>query len=130
MSDVRVPRLNSLDIVGRLTQQPRLAYTEIGTPAAKFRIAYSERVGGEDVVHFFSGIAYGNVAELLCEMEKGTPILILVKIIKQTRVMKRSGAKRSSVKIQAYSIQPLAKTEEDTTCILHSGVVLEIGRLN
>lgn len=59
--------MNSVQIVGRLTRDPEVRYTDGGTTIARFNVAVDRRFKkeGEDNADFISCVAFGKTAEFI-----------------------------------------------------------------
>lgn len=59
--------MNSVQLVGRLTKDPDVRYTDGGTSIARFTIACDRRFkkDGEDSADFISCVAFGKTAEFM-----------------------------------------------------------------
>jgi single-strand DNA-binding protein len=107
--------INKVFIIGRLTRDAELKYTEAGMPVSKFSIACNEkRKKGEewvDEVNFFDIVLWGKTAESLAQyLVKGKQIAIDGKM-KQERWQDRdTGNNRSKVVVTAETIQLLGGT--------------------
>jgi len=102
--------LNSISLVGRLTKDAELKFTNSGTAVAELGIAVNESVKRgdvwEDEASFFNCQLWGKRAESLAQyLTKGTRIAIDGRL-KQSR-WEVEGQKRSSVGIKIGSIQLL-----------------------
>ncbi len=85
--------MNSANLVGRLTKDPELKYTQSGKPVATFRIAIN-RVYGKDKeeADFINIVAWGKLAENTANyMEKGLLVAVAGRI--QTRNFQGSEGK-------------------------------------
>ena len=69
--------LNSVNLVGRLTEDPSLEYTKSGTARANFSIAVNSYNGEEEETTFVPITCWGNQAESSAEyLDKGSQIAI------------------------------------------------------
>ena len=107
--------LNNVVIVGRLTKDQELAYTNTGTAIGKLSIASnrSEKKGDgwEDYPNFFDCVLIGKRAESLSQyLTKGVQIAINGEL-KQER-WEKDGQTRSAIRIQVNSIQLLSKPNQ------------------
>lgn len=59
--------MNTVQLVGRLTRDPEVRYTDSGTSIARFSVACDRRFNreGEDSADFISCVAFGKTAEFL-----------------------------------------------------------------
>ncbi|OGC94317.1 MAG: hypothetical protein A2142_05905 [candidate division Zixibacteria bacterium RBG_16_48_11] len=106
----KLPSLNKVLIIGNLTKDPELRYTQAGVSVVNFKIAsskkYKDSLGTprEDVCHI-GVVAWQKLAESCKDyLHKGSTVLIegeLRSRIKETA----DGAKRNFVEIKAFHIQ-------------------------
>ena len=107
--------LNSVVLVGRLTRDMELKYTQSGTALGSLSIAVGKKrkQGDEwiDEVSFFDVTLWGKQAESLSQyLVKGKQIGVLGEL-KQER-WEQDGQKRSKVAINAQTVQLLGGKEE------------------
>lgn len=73
-------KMNKFIILGRLTADPEIRYTNEGKAVARFNFAVNRRFHkeGETEADFFSCVAFGKIAETFekCSISKGTKLLI------------------------------------------------------
>ncbi len=99
--------LNSVVLVGRLTNNPEARATGSGLLVSTFSIAVNEFFKGEKTVSFFNIETFGTTAEMIRDKtQKGTLIAIEGQL-KQERWHANSGESRSKVVIRAQKIQIL-----------------------
>jgi single-strand DNA-binding protein len=113
--------INHVVIVGRLTRDPDLSYTQSGSAVCRFSVAVNRSSGPaaegqEDTTSFFNVVAWNKTAELCKEyLSKGKQVGIDGRL-QQRRWSGTDGAKRSSVEIVANNVQffgpPAARTGE------------------
>ena len=112
----RMPNLNQVLMVGRLTRDPELRHTAGGTPVANFTLALNRRFrdpSGEfrEEASFINIVAWQKLAELCGEyLKKGSPVLV------EGRLTSRSwetqdGQKMNVVEVRARRVQFLARPE-------------------
>jgi len=109
--------LNSISLVGRLTKDAELKFTNSGTAVAELGIAVNESVkrgdAWEDEASFFNCQLWGKRAESLAQyLIKGTRIAIEGRL-KQSRWKDKEGQNRSSVGIKIGNIQLLGDGKRD-----------------
>lgn len=92
--------LNSVCMLGRITQDLELKNSSSGFSYLNFSIANSKRSkDGEDEVSFFKLVAFGKIAETIFNyFSKGDRILIQGEL-KQNRYTDKEGVKKSDVSI-------------------------------
>ncbi|MBN8219145.1 MAG: single-stranded DNA-binding protein [Spirochaetes bacterium] len=97
--------LNVIMIVGRLTRDPELSYTQNNTPMCRFSIA-NNRGNQEGDVNFFDVVAWNKTAEVVHQVvRKGSQVAIEGKLKQNKFVDKTTGQNRSVVNIIASSVQ-------------------------
>jgi single-strand DNA-binding protein len=102
--------INKVMIVGRLTRDAELMYTNSGYALCKFSIAVNRRVKKNDQwideANYFDLNLWGKRGEALNQyLQKGTQVAIEAQL-KQER-WEKDGAKRSKVTLEAQNIQLL-----------------------
>lgn len=102
---------NSLTIVGNLTADPELRYTQNGLPVVNLTIAQTERVfdrqtnqhkDGETV--FMRGTAWREMAEHIAESFKKGQRVIATGKLKQNNYKDREGNDRTSIELEIVEI--------------------------
>lgn len=100
---------NTITLVGNLTREPELRFTQSGLPVANFGVAVNRLVGkGDDrreEVSFFDVTAWDSLAMNVNDLPKGTRVIV------QGRLQQRTwetdeGEKRSKVEIVADEVGP------------------------
>jgi single-strand DNA-binding protein len=91
-------------IVGNLTRDPELRFTPSGLAVASLSVAVNRKRGEEEVVSFFDVTAFGTLAENVCELGKGTRVIVVGRL--EQRSWEQDGNKRSKVELVADSIGP------------------------
>jgi len=110
VKEERVNDTNNVTLVGRLTRDAELKYTNSGAAVTKFSIAVNERrkkgEQWEDEANFFDVTLWGKSAEAVTQyLTKGKQIAVTGKL-KQNR-WEQDGQARSKVEIVAFSVQLL-----------------------
>ena len=108
--------LNFVSIIGRLTKEPELKYTQSGTAVLGLSVAVnrSQKQGNEwkDVASFFDVSVWGKQAETLNQyLHKGKQIGVAGHL-EQQRWTGADGSNRSKVLIMAESVQLLGGNEQ------------------
>jgi single-strand DNA-binding protein len=110
--------INRVVIIGRLTKEPELKYTQGGTAIAHLSIANNKSytVNGEkkDLVSYFDLVAWGKLGEIMAEhCKKGRRIGIEGRL-SQSRWQDKDGGNRSKVEIVIDNFQFLDGKASDT----------------
>ena len=108
MSDI-----NCISIVGRLTRDIELKYTNSGTAIGKAAIAVNRYFNKEKEVSYFDFTIWGKLAESLAAyLKKGIRIGIVGELVQQRWVTKES-EKRSKIEINVRAVQLLDSNYKD-----------------
>lgn len=116
MADLRLPTLNYVQLVGRLTRDPEMRYTPSGVAVASFGIAVNRRYrdsSGEtrEDTSFFNVVAWQKLAERASEfLHKGSAVLLEGRLHSRTWETSE-GQKRSVLEIHTQRFQVLSKPE-------------------
>lgn len=108
--------LNSINLIGRLTKDMELSYTNTGLPIGKLSLAVNTSVKKsenewEDYPNFFDCKLVGKRAESLAQyLLKGVQVGLLGSL-KQER-WEKDGQKRSAIRIEVENIQLLSKPNQ------------------
>jgi len=97
--------LNQIVLMGRLTRDPELRYTQSQTPVASFRIAvdreYSGRDGGEKQTDFIDIVAWRQSAEFVHKYFTKGSLIIVVGRLQMRDWTDKEGNKRTSAEVVA-----------------------------
>ncbi len=109
--------INQVILIGRLTKNAELKFTNSGTPVTRLSLAVNRRKKSgdnwEDEVNFFDVILWGKIAERLTEyLKKGKQIGVTGEL-RQNR-WEQDGNKRSRVEIVADNIQLLGGKSQES----------------
>jgi single-strand DNA-binding protein len=102
--------LNKVFLIGRLTRDPELRYTQSGTAVAEFGLAMNRNYttsSGEkrEETTFVDVIVWQRKAEVICEyMSKGRPIFVEGRL-ELDRWETQDGQKRSKLRVVADNFQ-------------------------
>jgi len=98
---------NNVSLVGNVTRDPELRYTQSGMSIAKFGVAWNRRKqDGEEEVSFFDVTCFRSLAENVAEsISKGTRVLVQG-TLKQDSWEAQDGQRRSKVEIIADEVAP------------------------
>ena len=94
--------MNSVNLIGRLTADPELKYTQSNIPVCSFTVAVDRYVkNGENTADFINIVAWRNTAEFVSKwLTKGAPIAITGSI--QTRKYQdKNGNNRTAFEVLA-----------------------------
>jgi len=116
MADLRLPSINYVILSGRLTRDPELRYTPSGRPVLNMQIASSRNYKSgdewkEDVLFIRVTLWGPNAERLGGRLVKGSAVVADGRLI--FRQWEQDGAKRSTIELQARSVQALDKTASE-----------------
>jgi single-strand DNA-binding protein len=106
--------INQVVLVGRLTREAELKYTNSGTAVSNFSIACNEAVKQQDGSwqeqgHFFDLTMWGKQAESLQQyLTKGRQVAVTGRLKQQTWTDQTSGQNRSKVVVNVQNLELLA----------------------
>ena len=66
----------STTIIGRLTADPEIKFTNKGTSVVNFSVAVNRKKGEEDYVSYFDCIAWGDLATGVEVLKKGDRVIV------------------------------------------------------
>ena len=120
-SNLRLPRINNLQVAGRLTKDPELKYGATGTAFCMFSIAFDTnfKKGDEWVKHssFINFSSFGKVAELIAkDCVKGSPVIVEARLQLKDYV-DRNGEEKKIMNYTAFKIDVLewnSKEQQDS----------------
>ena len=105
--------LNSVIIIGRLSRDAELKYTQGGTALSNFSIANNRKYGDKESVSYFECTMWGKGAEALSQyLTKGKKVAIEGRLEQQVWEDK-NGGKRSKVSITVDQVQFLDVKKSD-----------------
>ncbi len=98
---------NNVSVVGNVTRDPEMRYTQGGMSIAKFGLAWNKRrQDGEEDVSFFDVTCFRSLAENVAEsITKGTRVVVQG-TLNQDSWENQEGEKRSRVEIIAEEVAP------------------------
>ena len=108
--------LNNVNLLGRLTADPTLRYTQTNIPVVNFAIAVNRWVAKdkEQKVDFFNVVAWQGTAEhILKHFTKGQPICVKGRLQQSAWDDKATNTKRYSVEVVAESVYFAGYKRED-----------------
>lgn len=113
MSDLRMPDVNRVILVGRLTRDPELRYLPSGVAVCKLGIAVSRftktREGERREETMFMNVETWEKTAEYCgqHLKKGRPILVEGRLRSNDWEDKNTGQKRTSIEVRAERVQQL-----------------------
>lgn len=103
--------INSVVLVGRLTQDPRLTFTTTGKAVTNFGLAV-DKPGKDRGVNFFDIVCWEKEAENAAQyLKKGRQVAVQGSL--DTREYEHNGQKRKVVEVVAFRIQYLGSPRDD-----------------
>ena len=94
-----MPSYNKVILVGNLTKDPELKYTQSGTAVANICLAMSRKYKDKEEVCFVDVAAWGKMAETISQyLQKGSPLLVEGRL-QLDRWETQDGQKRSKIKV-------------------------------
>ena len=109
--------INHVVLIGRLTRDPELTYTQSGAAVCRFSIAVNRSSGSkgenqEESTSFFNIVAWNKTAEICKEyLNKGKQVGVEGRL-QQRRWAATDGTKRNNVEIVANTVQFLGSSRQ------------------
>ena len=109
--------VNHIVLIGRLTRDPELTYTQSGAAVCRFSIAVNRTSGSrgenqEESTSFFNIVAWNKTAEICKEyLNKGKQVAVDGRL-QQRRWTATDGTKRSNIEIVANTVQFLGSSKQ------------------
>jgi len=101
---------NTITIVGNVTRDPELRFTQGGVAIASFSVAWNKKKqDGEDEVSFFDVTCFRKLAENVAESISRGSRVIVYGTLKQDRWENNEGQNRSKIEILADDVAPSLK---------------------
>lgn len=103
---------NTITLVGNLTSDPELRFSDKGKPVATFSIGVSRRVKkgdkwDDELQGFFRISCFDSLAENVVEsVAKGSRVIVTGRLKQNSWTDEGSGARRHSIEVQADEIGP------------------------
>jgi single-strand DNA-binding protein len=115
ITTLRLPQLNDVRLIGRLTRDPEVRYTAKGQAVARLDLAVNRRfrdATGEwrEETTFVPITVWREAAERCRDrLKKGSPVYVEGRL-RSSSWETKDGQKRSGIEVEAYRLQFLAKT--------------------
>ena len=113
--NLRMPTINSVQIAGNVTRDPQLKHTTGGTAVCEIGLAVNRRWRDKSTgerredTTFVDITCWNKTAEWAGEtLKKGYPIYVSGRLKSDSWTDKATGAKRTSLKIQADNVEQLS----------------------
>lgn len=100
--------LNKAILMGRLTRDPELRYTQNNTPVVSFSIAVDRNYGGkgaERQTDFIDIVAWRRTAEFVSQWFTKGQMIVVVGSIQSRRWQDKNGNNRTSIEVVADEVQ-------------------------
>lgn len=104
--------INRVILVGRLTADPELRYTQSGVPVASFRIAVDRNFknsAGERETDFINVVAWRKAGELISQYQKKGDMIGIDGSIQSRNYQSQSGENRTAYEVVVDNFQFLDK---------------------
>ncbi len=118
---LRLPQLNDVRLVGRLTRDPELRFTTKGTAVCRFDLAvnrrYKDNASGEwkDDTSFIPVVVWREAGQRCGErLKKGSPVYVEGRL-KSKSWETKDGQKRSGLEVESLRVQFLERMGAETS---------------
>ena len=113
--------LNRAEIIGRLTHEPELGYTQQGTAYCQLRVATNRRVNGEQVPDFHTVVTWNALAEQVANLTKGEVVYVDGRL--ETSTWEKAGERHQQVRIVASRVVFLGRGHQINSSVAPTDVV-------
>ena len=100
--------LNQISLMGRLTRDPELRYTQSGTPVASFSLAvdrdFASKESGERQTDFIDIVAWRNTADFICRYFKKGQMMAVSGSIQMRTYTDKEGKNRKAFEVLADNV--------------------------
>lgn len=104
-----MPSFNKVELLGNITRDPELRFTNNGIPVANFGLAVNRVRSKNDEVDFFDLTAWRGVGETIANYKKkGDPVFVEGRLEQQSWEDKQTGATRTKHVVVVENIQFLS----------------------
>lgn len=104
--------MNKVEIIGRLTMDPELRYTQSNKPVSSFTIAVNKRVNGENSADFINCVAWNTTAEFINKyFKKGQAIAVVGRL--QSRSYEDDKGKHYITEVVVEETEFVGSKQED-----------------
>lgn len=99
--------MNNVSIIGRMTADPELRYTQSGTACTRFNVAVDRRVkqGEEKQTDFITVVAWQQRAEFICKYFSKGQRIALTGSIRTGNYTDKDGNKRNTFEVWAENVE-------------------------
>lgn len=105
--------LNHIDLMGRLTRDPELRYTQTNTPVATFRLAVDRDKSKEKKTDFIEIVAWRNTAEFVGKYIKKGRLVVVSGSLQMREWQDKEGNKRITAEVICDSVYPADSKERE-----------------
>lgn len=106
--------MNQAILIGNITEDPKIRYTQTGKKVANFNMATNETYvrNGEQkqATQYHRCVAWENLADTVNGLGKGSPVVVVGKIT--TRSYEQNGEKRYITEIQCSSVSTYQRQQK------------------
>lgn len=104
---------NQAILIGNLTAEPNLNYTQSGTPVANFTVAVNSKFGEREETLFMSCVVFGKLADVVVKYcPKGKNVLVTGRLVLESWTTAEE-QKRSQIKLYVSQLQLLGSASKE-----------------
>ena len=108
--------MNQVILMGRLTADPELRYTQAGTPVASFTVAVDRRQT-EKATDFLPCVAWQKTGENISKFFKKGNLILLTGALQSRQWEDRDGKKRTSYEVNVFSFEFTGEKKESKAAV-------------
>lgn len=105
--------MNRVVLMGRLTGEPQLRYTNSNKPVCSFSIAVNKRINGENSADFINCVAWNTTAEFITKYFKKGQAIAIVGRLQNRSYEDDKGQKRSVIEVVVEETEFVGNKQEE-----------------
>lgn len=105
--------MNRVVLIGRLTGDPQLRYTNSNKPVCSFSIAVNKRINGENSADFINCVAWNTTAEFITKYFKKGQAIAIVGRLQNRSYEDDKGQKRSVIEVVVEETEFVGNKQEE-----------------
>lgn len=107
--------MNKVELIGRLTMDPELRYTQSNKSVSSFTVAVNKRVNGENSADFINCVAWNTTAEFISKYFKKGQAIALVGRLQNRSYEDKEGQKRYTTEVVVEETEFVGNKQEEKT---------------
>lgn len=105
--------MNKVQLIGRLTMDPQLKYTNNNKPVCNFSVAVNKRINGENNADFINCVAWNTTAEFISKYFKKGQAIALVGRLQNRSYEDDKGQKKYVIEVVIEETEFVGSKQEE-----------------